>query len=465
MNPILLKELRQSVRNRVVLGAYLLYILALLVLAGVVAVNGYANPAVTLGHRLFGWVAGLAAFILFVFVPLQTLLRLMRERWRADPDLQYIAPLAPSAFALGKLASGFALAGLFAAASAPFLFIAYFLGGVDIPNLLFCVAAAAAILLGALLAAILIGIAPMPKFIRWLAGLGFAGLLMLITHSLVKEVLLDDGLDPGFAAGLFERESVCEFLTVCLAALSLAAILHTGVIAGFRDPGTNRMRPLRVASAAVGLGWLAWLTFLKFTTNTFDEHIKMAKVLMLCGMIIACGASLLCVFAASERDTFSMRRLQNAPRGIFKRVLAWLLDNGQMGGMSMNLLLVFAGLLLVGYHNLACASSNEMFYGIFPMTVCAYALTFTLAWRFIFRRWFRNTLLWLYTAASVAVLGVVFTALSEAGILPENFPGNAFIDDNAHWAAVALYIWNGLALLAFVPLAVRDFFKFHKECL
>ena len=142
MNSILRKELRQSVRNRLVLGAYLLYILLLLVITGVRIANAYADEgdgAYELGESIFLITSILLGAILFVFIPLQTVLRLARERWRANPDLQYVAPLKPSMFVWGKVLSSFALAGLFAGASVPFLFIAYFLGGVDIPNLIFIV--------------------------------------------------------------------------------------------------------------------------------------------------------------------------------------------------------------------------------------------------------------------------------------------------------------------------------------
>ena len=463
MNPILLKELRQSVRNRVVLGAYLLYILLLLIAAGVLIAFGYSDLDNNLGGKLFATVGVLCAFVLFLFIPLQTLLRLIRERWRANPDLQYIAPLRPSVFLGGKIRSGFALAGLFASASLPFCFIAYFLGGVDIPNLVFCLVAAGVLLFGFLLGVILLGIAPMPKFLRYLFGLGVAILLLMFVWSGLRELLYGE-LEPGFALDLFERDALPGFLTLCLGFLTVAALLYTGAIAGFRAPGSNRMRPLRVTFTALWLVWPAWLWVWSRFDSEFAESLNM--VLRAWGMFGAALAGGLLVFASSERPAPSQRQLQNAPQNIFRRLFAWLFDNGQLGGMSWSLIIVFISLIVAtnGVGRPTWESSQMNLYGIIPMALCAYGVTFMLGWRWLLRRKCGNGALWFVVACCFVLFGVAFLALENTGILPDPFVGNHFVDDpNAHWGAVFFYIWNGLAMLAFVPLAMHDFFMFKKQ--
>jgi len=467
MNSILRKELRQSVRNRLVLGAYLLYILLLLVITGVRIANAYAKGvegAYELGEGIFLITSMLCGAILFVFIPCQTVLRLTRERWRANPDLQYVAPLKPSMFVWGKVLSGFALAGLFAGASVPFLFIAYFLGGVDIPNLLFLLVCAAVLQFGFLLGATLLGIAPMPKFIRYLLMLGFAIGLVFATIGLCK---VAKEIEPGFATTLFDRETWKIALSIFTVCASLAALLYTGVLAGFRAPGTHRVRPLRVTAAALMcLVWPAWI-LLAIRTEMRDDPTR--HLFIIIAGIIVFATPFLMVFTSGERPAFSARQLQNIPRNLPGRFFAWLFGNGQISGMALWLLLFWPALLFITGDWCPCMKCRsqyvERFFppDIFLLTVCAYVMSFVLGWRYFLKKRIGNSLLWFIIIASVGVLTAVLQALVAADILPKTIPGNPFAEDPDVLLLPWLYRWNALLLFAFVPLAVRDFFQFKKE--
>ena len=452
MNPILLKELRQSVRNRIVQGAYLLYIVVVLLIAGIVIANEYGSGGLNsfsmIGTTLYYAVSISCAVILLFFIPLQTLARLTSERWSANPDLHFIAPLTPASFIWGKVWSGFALAGLFVSASIPFLFFAYFLGGVDIPNLIFCLFSTAGILFVLLLLSILFGIVQIAgNFIRRLLMLMFAFMLVGVFVALCAAY--GTYMKPGFALSLLERDNFIVFLNVVLAVASFSALLYTGALAGFRASGSNRTRPLRVTASAL---WLVWPTWLFLTSKNLDEDMKVWSII---AMVVF---SLLLIFTSSERTTHAQRQLQNAPLGLL-RFVAWLFGNGQISGMTWSLLLFLLS-MMVWYCIGDITTRGE---GVWVQSnLTAYALAFMFIWRIFFRQKFSNSPLWLITLISAFIISVILQSLSATDLLGRNCVGNLFLSEYDDFNTLNVLLLNLLLLLAFIPLAVKDFLAFKK---
>jgi len=336
------------------------------------------------------------------------------------------------------------------------------LGGVDIPNLLFLLVCAAVALLGVLLGAVLLGIAPMPKFIRYLLMLGFAFGLIMATIGLCAGA---GELEPGFAATLFDRDVYATFFTVCVVCASLAALLYTAVLAGFRAPGSNRTRPLRVtATALLCLFAPAWFWLMTWL-HGIDEKIALHHHhYTLLPLIMAMPVFL--IFTSGERPVFSMRQLQNVPRGI-GRFFAWLFGNGQISGMVWCLLLFWPAFFFAVSVECPCTQCRSSRSGpgvdIFLLTVCAYVMTIALGWRYFFKKRVGNSLLWFIILACLVFVSAALQALVVADILPKSIPGNPFASDPDVLLLPWLYRWNAALLFAFVPLAVRDFFQFKKH--
>ncbi|MCL1887910.1 MAG: hypothetical protein FWF96_03450 [Kiritimatiellaeota bacterium] len=460
MNPILLKELRQGIRNRFVLGAYLLYILALLLATGMYLAKAYGDLNFDgMGRTLFQMVFALNGFVLCVFIPVQTLVRLSRERWVANPDLQFVAPLPASAFALGKLGSGAALAGLFTSAAAPFCFLSYFLGGVDIPGLAVSFLLLALIFILALSAFILLGIAPLPgKFgraaIQLLAtGLLVVGFALMVVHD---SLVFEAGEVPLF----FERDRLPRTLSLLFAGLSVWAVFFTGAIAGFRAPGSNRMRPFRVTVTALWALWPAWF----WVWSRIDGVPGFLHMLHEWSVPAVLFASLLLVFASGERADFSPRQLEDAPRTIAGRLFAWLFGNGQMSGMAWSLLLMGAALLM-GTAKFWWPGHGHgvLTYHTTPLTMAAYALTSTLAWRFFLKGKYSNASLWIFTMAAAFIISIILSALTAVEVLPDPCLGTLFVDNTLDTLFPHSVFWSMLLLIAFIPLVVQDFVRFKKR--
>ncbi|MCL2104244.1 MAG: hypothetical protein FWH21_04215, partial [Kiritimatiellaeota bacterium] len=145
MNAVLLKELRQSVRNRYVLAAYVIFVVVLLIVAGVQTSQfvrtSWSNPQSIFdaGKTLFQTIHAIFAALSFLFIPTYVLSRITREHWGTDLDLMYVTPMPPASLLIGKFGSAMALAGLFLSAALPFLVLSYFIGGMDVLSIVMTV--------------------------------------------------------------------------------------------------------------------------------------------------------------------------------------------------------------------------------------------------------------------------------------------------------------------------------------
>lgn len=134
INPVLVKELRQTVRSGVLLSS-LLSVATLIMLALFVHL-GMVNQAESLvqpqGRMIFLWLVNLLFFFCLIIVPMNAGIRLIREIYFHNTELFYASPLSAGQIIRGKLASGSYLVFLFFSICAPFLFVTSLLRGIDI---------------------------------------------------------------------------------------------------------------------------------------------------------------------------------------------------------------------------------------------------------------------------------------------------------------------------------------------
>ncbi|HLP76164.1 MAG TPA: hypothetical protein VK327_04535, partial [Candidatus Paceibacterota bacterium] len=136
-NPVLLKELRQAVRSRVLTGALLAVLAALFLTSTVYLVRADAQSIVTeqIGKTLFRIFLVMLTVISLVFVPIYTGIRLALERNVSDLDLIFITTLRPERIIRGKLFCGAYLVAMFFSVCAPFMIFTSLLRGVDLPTI------------------------------------------------------------------------------------------------------------------------------------------------------------------------------------------------------------------------------------------------------------------------------------------------------------------------------------------
>src|SRR5262249_33439225 len=141
LNPIVVKELRQAVKSRMVIIILMVFlIIELLVMGGVLlassARGAQAGGLFSGGIEVFAilqW--GLLGTLLLV-IPAHTTILFASERSDQNTDLLFISALQPSQIVWGKFFASAVLAMLVLSLVAPFMVFCYLMRGLDIPTIL-----------------------------------------------------------------------------------------------------------------------------------------------------------------------------------------------------------------------------------------------------------------------------------------------------------------------------------------
>ncbi len=140
INPLIVRELRQALRSRLVVALFMVSLaLFVVVAAGASLILGVTELArgdvAAQGSGLYVCMVFLGVLSTFAFtgIPLYAAVRLAAERGGEHRDLLYVTTLSPSSLILGKLGSAGAILALLVAACIPFLGFTYLLRGVDLP--------------------------------------------------------------------------------------------------------------------------------------------------------------------------------------------------------------------------------------------------------------------------------------------------------------------------------------------
>jgi len=185
LNPVLLKELRQSMRSRVLTGTLML-LLGLLFAASLVAVMRQSFvPDRLMGLSICREMLLILMGASFLFIPLYIGFRLAAERRQSDLDLMFATTLAPGRIVRGKLLCGAYLAVLFFSVCMPFMTFSSLLRGVDLPTIFFILICLYGMVCLAVQLAILLACLPIHSIskavagILFIAGLIFAGWMLI----------------------------------------------------------------------------------------------------------------------------------------------------------------------------------------------------------------------------------------------------------------------------------------------
>jgi hypothetical protein len=180
MNPVLVKELRQAVRSRILTGA-LLVMLALLFATSLAAFVQQSYVRIKdeqIGLTICRVLLVILMGSTFLFIPLYVGFRLAAERQEHNFDLMFITTLAPGRIVRGKLFSGAYLTVMFFSVSMPFMTFTGLLRGVDLPTIFVILSCLYGFVCLAIQLAILLACLPVHQASKILTGLLFtAGLI------------------------------------------------------------------------------------------------------------------------------------------------------------------------------------------------------------------------------------------------------------------------------------------------
>ena len=326
LNPIVVKELRQSVRSWSVVGVMLLFLIALFIT--IMAMIGWSSVSMNLtrpvGRDVLQVVLGILIFTSMLFIPIYVGVRISGERQAHNIDLLYISTLTPARIIRGKLLSGSYVAFLFFSVCTPFLFFSNLLRGVDLPTICIALAWSFMLVIAAIQVAIFLACLPVTKGFKSLLALGaliFAFPMTVGFTSMVFE-LFTRGI--GSTIGTYRFWEM--FASGAIVLLLGLGFLHVLSISMISAPTANRALQVRVY---VTVAWFlsAILAGYMFFIHSDDDAIEVWRAVFVAGSIVGF------ICAVSERDQQSLRVRRAIPENMFKRLFAFIFYSGSSGGL------------------------------------------------------------------------------------------------------------------------------------
>ncbi len=335
MNPIVVKELRQTSRGKFLIVILLGFLFIQLAVTG--AVSFFATVTTTPGPALFLSLFGFLTAASGLLIPAYAGFRLAQERADTNVDLLFGTSLKPASIVWGKTLSSAILAALIYSVCMPFIIMTYLLRGIDLPSAFLLTAISFCAVLLTTQGGILIGCMPANRVVKGMVGL--FGLFTIFSLLISGVVYLVTRLFGGsnIMALLMSRNG----LLTALGVLVLCVLLGIGfflISAAFISPASaNRAFAPRVYATGVWLLSLAVVVVWGQTASSVEPIVQWMHVFQ-----FIFGWALW--VSVSERDRWGLRVRQKIPRSGALRVLSFLYYSGSAGGMvwsSVGILLTF----------------------------------------------------------------------------------------------------------------------------
>jgi len=417
LNPILVKETRQSTKSAMFSTIFLLFV----AISWIVIVMGTLIMGSTLetepsAEIFFAWNYGLLSFAIFVVVPFGAYRSLLAERELHTLDLLTITTLSPRQIVFGKLGSALVQVAVYYSAIAPFIAFLSFLQGFDILLISWVMVMSffwsLALCTGALLASI------SARHNQWNSA-NMVGLIILLLFGWIMTLSLA-------VAGQLQREMDDAFFwlvnaVVLVFGLSYVFLATQVIVACLTFASGNRSTGIRLVLS--GQFWLLVIGFgvlLLVPVSSFgprDYHEVFAMVGLLVSIHWAVGG----LFLVTESDFLSRRIRSRLPRGRSVRLLVSPFLPGSSRGLVLvyGHLLVMMLILLLAAVDLGPTASNMPFDSGPEMgLICVFNAVFWVGIAAALARWCRG-LCHRFTPMTVRVLIVVlFIVVQLVSILP-----------------------------------------------
>ena len=470
-NPILVRELRQAVRNRVILFGLQFYLLALV---AAVFYSIFVQTITTtssdmeLGGQLFPILLNITFFTTLASLLLYTAGRLVFERVNAD--LMFYTTISPVGFVLGKMACGLVISSMFYSVSFPFLTLIYLLRGVEITTLLlatafsFCVVQLFVLMAIVFFAGVDSWASAAIRLVAFLicgGGLLFICLMMLYY---VVQYRIPDILDSCILFGIF-------FVALPILLLFLASCQFAPIEA-------NRMWAFRVAATVLMLP--SFLVCFALSGLGFHIGWGLEWSFFFWVLITIYPFFFFCFLSMHERERYGFRLRRNIPRSFPGRLIAFPFYTGDYNALAWLSCWFLLLLVAIPIHELVIKPHNAMreICSLLAAALLTYGyVSFTLyLWSRFLYRWVAKAWIGLITLALLVIAfagtyaAVYFTALDifDARMLSPFFifvPNYIFFfwgpGYNYEWS-VQLYFSLGVFAL-FLAVNLREMRRMFME--
>ncbi|MDR2756533.1 MAG: ABC transporter permease [Planctomycetaceae bacterium] len=331
INPLLLRELRQQVRDRFIIVLINLYV-AVLVLVCLMNVLFQPNSSQLHGSggTLFSGLAATMGIACFFTVVLHTALTTASER--INGDLMFTSALKPSTIIFGKTLAGAILTVLLMSITAPFVMVAYLLRGLDIESVIitFIGVFTTIQVFNSMAICICSNIRTRVQMVVVLGGSFFVVILGL-------EILLSF-----IFSYLWFGHSYFNWIGLIVSFLfagMIFAIFLAGAITSIAPPTSNRLLPVRLTVTVI--------YFCSLLITLFFSPIPLAAnplVSWVYSWTVALAILLLMVIC--EQETWSVRIKRTLPKHYIFRIFLFPFYTGAANGLIW-LALLGLGIFLV----------------------------------------------------------------------------------------------------------------------
>ncbi|MFQ3592858.1 MAG: hypothetical protein SNJ82_06665, partial [Gemmataceae bacterium] len=417
INPIVVKEVRQAVKSRLVVSVLMVFLVLMLVVMGFAlsyqAVrNDFGGNSSGLGREVFSWLQGFLLPTIMLIVDRYAAIRMGAERSETNADLLFISTLSPSAIISGKFVAALVFAMLIFSIFAPFMVFTYLLRGIDIPTILFVLWMDLISMLAATMFALFLASIPGPVALRVFAI--FCGLLLVFFFFCY--VL------AGSMAIIWVPQELTtqpELMWPVMGALTTLVVsnlvlLFFYAVALISPVSSNRILPIRVTlfinwfvTAGAMLYWTANASTMGLTATGAPVQIPLA-LFVVYNMIVLCVQF---IISTCERESWGARIARSIPQNFLLRVPAFLFYTGAAGGVLFTVGLMAATLAVGVLGDYLFATGNPgmdsplsyfvRVLGIVALYVICYGLSGMLIRYFFLYNQIRNAFTWVITACLV----------------------------------------------------------------
>jgi hypothetical protein len=336
INPVVVKELRQAVKSRLIVAVLLLFLLVQLAFMGIflmiAGLEGRLDSAeFQAGRDVFSVLQGILLATCMLFIPAYTAFRLGAERSDINTDLLFISTLKPRAIIWGKFVAAMVLAVMIFSACMPFMAFTYFLRGIDLPSIFFVIGLDFLVVLAAVMLAIFVAVLPANRIFKALLGIFCLWAMLMMFMGTLAGTL--DILNQGLAS-FFERRDTWAILScVLVGALGGLSLFYAWSVALVSPHSSNRALPMRLLVAiyclvsGVVLGWVS--------RQSGREEPMVAWIVGISLLLCLC-----LVIAVNEREQWGPRVTRTIPKRWWLRAPLFLFYSGAGGGVLLAVLLM-----------------------------------------------------------------------------------------------------------------------------
>ncbi len=316
LNPVLVKEVRQSLRGKQFRSAFLYtVIMSLIVAVAIVLLNSGRAEWNPIGPSFFQGIFICLTIAVIGFVPMSAFTAMGAEWEENTYDLLILSHLRPRHIVIGKLLGAGAQALLYFSVFSPYIVFTFLLGGVDLKLVMVTLPMLAVISLA--LSALAAGLSSLTD-----KRMGRVFLMVLLSAALVGAcsaaismmlATLELGLD-------FSSDEVQFGITaILLLALIVGGFAVAIAVARLSHPEENRSTGLRVLTFVLAMTCLAWVWWA-------NSYIRQPEFVAFMTSLIIIGVMVLGLFFATEREALGLRVKNHLPNNPLLRAFAfpWL---------------------------------------------------------------------------------------------------------------------------------------------